>query len=85
MQINELIENRLNEKFPNKTIKMLMEVDPISFHPFHRLAVDGRQTSFGFDHEAMVREITIHGTTFGEYADKFVENVSKGMELGHTL
>ncbi len=85
MQINELIENRLNTKFPGKTIKMIMEVDGISFQPFHRLVVNGRLTTFGFDHNAMLREVAIGQLSFDAYADKFVENVSKGMELGHTL
>ena len=85
MKINELIEERLNAKYPHKTIKMLMEVDATSFKPFCRLSVDGRQTSFGFIYDSFLQSIAVGGLTFESFADQFVANVEKGGVLGHTL
>lgn len=82
MTISELIETKLAEVLPGKTIKMLSEVDSISFTVMNRLTVDGRKTQFCYNMESYQDAKALHGLTDEEFASDFVKSIELAKQVG---
>lgn len=85
MTISELIETKLTEILPGKTIKMLSEVDEISFTIRNRLTVNGRKTQFCYNMESYQNAKALHGFTDEDFANDFVKSIELAKQVGVNL
>lgn len=73
MNLQEDVQRRLQDCYPDKLVILHNRVDPISHQPFIMVAVNGKETPYGYFPSVIAESYKGHEQ---EFINSFVQNVA---------